>query len=368
MKYSGQDGCSLTEEAVSWVVRLEEDAGPEEHDACLRWLVQSPAHVAALLDAMIFFRRLDGFDFHRRIDVERLLKKTQNVVSIPTRFDAVHATHLTPVFKRTRIRRLMSCAAIVAAILVVPLSIEISRADPIEYRSTLGEQRSVVLPDGSAVTLNTASRISVRYSSDMRDIDLIAGEALFSVAHGDHRSFRVASGRALIVDVGTTFSVRRDILASTVVVTEGHVRVIGNRLHRNESGLTAGVPATELRKGDRWIVANAALEALRPVEHLSDRELAAQTLWTDGRLSFDHATVAAVADQFNRYNARKLVVVDQSVGASVVSVQSYANTDPMLFARSLESAGIAKLSASTDVASNDPIFLHAPIGKARHAP
>ena len=50
-----------------------------------------------------------------------------------------------------------------------------------KFETGVGEQRSVMLADGSRVTLNTASRLSVRLASNRRVIELLKGEALFEV-------------------------------------------------------------------------------------------------------------------------------------------------------------------------------------------
>src|SRR5262249_52423190 len=59
------------------------------------------------------------------------------------------------------------------------------------YDTAVGEQRSVALSDGSVVTLNAASSITVEMSRGRRTIRLLSGEALFQVAHDAVRPFDV---------------------------------------------------------------------------------------------------------------------------------------------------------------------------------
>src|SRR5690606_21686104 len=92
------------------------------------------------------------------------------------------------------------------------------------YSTGVGEQRIVKLTDGSIVTLNTRSRAFVRFADDVREVELIEGEALFQVEHDAHRPFRVAAGSVLVEAIGTQFNVLRQT-ATTVSVVEGAVKV-----------------------------------------------------------------------------------------------------------------------------------------------
>src|SRR5262249_4542029 len=54
--------------------------------------------------------------------------------------------------------------------------------DPSDYATKLGEQRTVQLEDGTSISLNTSTRIRVRYSDRERRVELDKGEALFNVS------------------------------------------------------------------------------------------------------------------------------------------------------------------------------------------
>jgi len=72
-----------------------------------------------------------------------------------------------------------------------------------------GQERLVTLADGSRVTMGGATELRVRFTKDLRTIDLDHGEALFDVAHNPLRPFAVHAGAGTITDVGTEFLVRR---------------------------------------------------------------------------------------------------------------------------------------------------------------
>ena len=178
-------------------------------------------------------------------------------------------------------------------------------ADTATYRTALGEVRTLPLADGSRATLASASAIEVRLSRRERDIALAAGEALFDVAKDPGRPFAVSASGYRAVAVGTRFSVRRDAAELRVVVTEGTVR-----LDAPATGAGAK-PSVLLPAGSVALVrGNGVLVRSLP---LAD----AQRLldWRNGLLAFRDAPLAEVASEFNRYNARKLVVADAEAGA-----------------------------------------------------
>ena len=76
-----------------------------------------------------------------------------------------------------------SVAAAIAAVLLSTLIImHFRRPDLPVYATEAGEQRSVRLPDGSTVELNSRSRVQVRFNyPHQRTVELIEGQALFQV-------------------------------------------------------------------------------------------------------------------------------------------------------------------------------------------
>ena len=109
----------------------------------------------------------------------------------------------------------------------------------------MGEQRSVVLADGSRVTLNTASKIEVRLQADHRVVELLQGErcSRSRMTRGVLSTCTQATSQRA---VGTQFDIDRRATRTAVTVVEGRVAVIaaGSR--------TGELPV--LSAGDRVIV------------------------------------------------------------------------------------------------------------------
>ena len=93
-----------------------------------------------------------------------------------------------------------------------------------------GEQRRVILQDGSVAYLNTASTIEVDYSAGQRRIRLLSGEVWFDVAKDVERPFVVTGNYATATAIGTAFVVRDTPGFTQISVTEGVVSVEIQRL------------------------------------------------------------------------------------------------------------------------------------------
>jgi ferric-dicitrate binding protein FerR (iron transport regulator) len=93
------------------------------------------------------------------------------------------------------------------------------------FSTGIGEQRDLLLADGSRISMNTDTSLSVRYSKDSRRIELEHGEAFFTVKHDQSRPFDVVAGQTLTRAVGTEFNVDLRQSQVTVTVVDGIVRV-----------------------------------------------------------------------------------------------------------------------------------------------
>lgn len=181
---------------------------------------------------------------------------------------------------------------------------------PMHYETQVGEQRDVLLPDGSRITLNTDTSLNVRYAKTRRHIELERGEALFAVEHDANRPFDVSAGGTLTRALGTEFNV--DVRHSTVTVSvlDGTVRIAaapqiagtpGSAPINMEPGMSTIVPA---------LVKGQAIE-VRTTEH---RVIAEQAdvrridAWRTRRLDFTDLPLAEAVDEFNRYSNTRIIV------------------------------------------------------------
>lgn len=112
-----------------------------------------------------------------------------------------------------------------------------------------GEQRSVLLADGSRVHLNGGTRLAGN-DERLRSLTLEAGEAVFEVEHDPARPYGVRVGDGVVRDIGTIFSIARDGDVTRVAVAEGAVRYeAAGRAERLTAGDRLIASARQLRRG-----------------------------------------------------------------------------------------------------------------------
>jgi transmembrane sensor len=73
------------------------------------------------------------------------------------------------------------------------------------YETARGQHAEVQLADGSALTLDGATRVDVTLAPDRRTVTLRSGEAYFDVAHDPARPFTVQAGASSARVLGTAF-------------------------------------------------------------------------------------------------------------------------------------------------------------------
>jgi transmembrane sensor len=175
-------------------------------------------------------------------------------------------------------------------------------AQPVVHETGIGERRTVALPDGSQVTLNTASRIEVRFDGGRREVVLAAGEAFFSVTRqADHAPFDVFSHAAQIRVTGTRFNLYRHADFTDVDLLEGGVTV----------GPTNGQANAAVRLAPGQAVRVSA--SGRPGRITSAR-LGRIEDWRRGLVSFDRTPLPAAVAEMNRYSRAPIRLDDAALG------------------------------------------------------
>lgn len=188
--------------------------------------------------------------------------------------------------------------------------------------TTKGEQRQVVLADRSSVKVNSSTRIEAAIGDEERRVRLIDGEAWFAVAKDPARPFVVEAGELRVRAVGTAFSVRRHARGTEVLVTEGVVEVWRD----------GGPVRTRLGAGE---LARADPSAARITTAREPREIERALAWREGKLVFHDQTLDEAVREFNRYNARPIVVADPTLASATV-VGQYRIDRPEQFARDMQ--------------------------------
>jgi transmembrane sensor len=290
-----------------------------------------------------------------------------------------------------RWRRLAIAASVLAIVGGMLTMLEFSA--PI-YATALGEQRSIQFEDGSTVELNSRSKIRVKYSKQQRDVELIEGQALFHVAHDTSRPFIVAVGATRVRAVGTQFDVYKKSNGTIVTVVEGRVAVYSapqGLLSETSGGAPtlpvpaqAPTPSSGSASPRQHSVAPSSAASpisspsasnperqpaqsnpltLGPVSSSSfllaageqvtvradtaqktaNPNIAGVTAWRDREIVFESASLSDVAEEFNRYNKRQLIIEDpQALTFHVSGV--FSSTDPDSLIRFLKQRAGVKVT------------------------
>lgn len=168
-----------------------------------------------------------------------------------------------------------------------------------DHATAIGEQKRVVLPDGSVALLNTGSAIDVAYSEQRRIVTLLQGEAWFEVKKNAARPFDVVAAGGRVTAVGTAFAVRHEGEGATVTVTEGVVRVTSPDTAR------ASVDAARLLEAGQQVNyrQGAAPGAVRTIDGV------AATAWRDGSIVFRDRTLGEALAEIGRYRAGRVILL-----------------------------------------------------------
>jgi transmembrane sensor len=311
----------INREAADWLA--ERDAGPltAERERLFRaWLEAHDRHAAA------FFRLQTCWEYAERF--RELRSRDQ-----PLNLDLLEGY----VPRRRRVPRWFWVSTLACVLLATGVWIDLFRhTRDSSYSTSVGGIAHIPLPDGSQMTLNTASAVRVHFSANAREITLVQGEAQFTVAHDVTRPFDVHAGDKTIRALGTAFAVRR-LLGNNVkvIVTAGRVAVVYPTVKLTDIKVTA-VPTVlpTVSAGELAEVGERALAV---------HELGAGTAqalpWTQGRLWFDRVTLAEAVAEFNRYNRRQFVISDARIAQLRIG-GTFDTQDTLSFAVALRSFGI----------------------------
>ncbi len=186
------------------------------------------------------------------------------------------------------------------------------------YQTAVGQQQQVALPDGSALRLDTDTRVAMRFGRSERHLALLRGRAFFFVAHDTRRPFVVVAGDTRVRAVGTRFSVRRDPADVQVVLVQGVVTVSSRATSSHPT------PAWTLKAGQQ-LIADGGASRPAPVD------VALATGWLQSRLIFRELPLRDAIAEVNRYTPEKVVLDALDAGGTPVSGVFNAG-DPVGFA------------------------------------
>lgn len=205
--------------------------------------------------------------------------------------------------RATNPSRLWPAAALAGlALLVTAATFAFVQLRPTTYTTGHGEQRLVVLDDGSRVRLNTDTAVAVNLRRGERRLTLQRGQAFFEVARDPARPFIVTAGDTTVRALGTKFDVWRQDGGARVTLVEGRVSVA--RGDARPALLTPNQSIAVTRAGLTPVVAADPTQAIG---------------WTTGRLTFRDTPLADAVAEVNRYGKATVELSPEVTAARPVS-------------------------------------------------
>jgi transmembrane sensor len=252
----------------------------QEQAAFVAWLDESPSHNEAYQEAI-----------------------RQPTASEQAAAAAMRAQRLA------RRRRLQQIAVAASVALVAVAGAGVYVLDD-EYRTAVGQKRTVTLRDGSIVELAGATRLREDFNQQERRVELLEGEALFQVEHNPLRPFKVDAGLQIVQATGTAFDVSRVDMRVEVQVTDGSVAVTTKGMNAD-----TGPAVVRLVKGEavafQGAVTTGGVRKI-PVEKMGT--------WRQGKLTFESAPLSRVLDAMSRQYGGRFIVDDPNVANKPISI------------------------------------------------
>ena len=270
-------------QAAYWQAQLSSDLATEQHRREFElWLNERPEHKIAWHEVNAFWAGLDSLT---EADIS-------DVKSSP-----VIAYHKTDTIKPSL--RFTRPALAIAASLLLMASVIYAQGEFYfaDYTTLPGRQRNIILADGSEITMNTDTAISVDYSPRHRQITLHDGEAYFVVAPDVQRPFDVQTHSGQVRALGTEFNIKTRQKDVTVTVYQHAVRVSAENGEAIES----------LAEGKQLVFSE---DTLSPV---TSANLQRGKAWTKQRMIFQDKPLAEVIEELNRYRAGRIIVMNNAI-------------------------------------------------------
>ncbi|MDZ5646409.1 FecR family protein [Nitrospirillum sp. BR 11828] len=333
--------------AAGWAARLDARAlTADERRALDAWLAADVRHLGALARARaLLLSRLDA----------------PFPVGAPVTTPAGSAAPgRVPLPSR---RGLLAAAASVAGLAALGAGMRQPAARQ-AYSSAVGEVRHIPLDDGSTLTLNTDSAVTLADEAGRRLVYLERGEAFFEVASRTDRPFVL---RGPLVQLATNDGACCARLnpggapggTMTVAVVSGTVAVEGAPSALAETLERATGRDWTVRGGQDAVLAAAGQQVsvraggaghgtLVSVETMAPGALDRALMWREGRLAFAGETLAQAVADFARYSRRRIVLASDRLAPRHVSGLFNA-TDIDGFAHAVAVAFNAKYRQEGDV-------------------
>lgn len=296
-KFTSKD--EIHEEACLWISRIDRGLSSDETESLSNWLNANPSHrrilfeVAQLWDDLSVLNELKGL-FPDRNQDKGETRKAKSIL------------------RQARWSVAAGFILMVAAAAMMVDSYWLNQSDS-GYQlvqrvgTAIGEQKTLTLNDGSVVHMNTNSAIHIKFDEEKRVIDLLKGEAHFTVAHDANRPFTVTAGINTVTAIGTAFNMQyTNDEAFELVVTEGRVLVQDKQTAISREEIADVIKAGTTRADLKLLAAGEKANVdgiLSNLKNLDDDAMEQDLAWQQGMIVFKGEPLETALQEIERYTA-----------------------------------------------------------------
>lgn len=213
--------------------------------------------------------------------------------------------------------------AVAAGLLLGPFSSSQPAVERNAFSTAIGEQRLIVLDEGSEIYLNTNTQISIELTDAARHVELQQGEAFFTVSPDKARPFSVSAVDGAATALGTEFNVMLTAAGLNVSVSEGTVALhsmtvpaseVVAQWRSDEAGADNGEgQVVILENGSSATISGQTISVLQEQDRYRFGE------WRSGVLRFENRTLSSLMQELNRYTPDTIEFDTPEVAARTVS-------------------------------------------------
>ncbi|GGD73358.1 FecR family protein [Lacimicrobium alkaliphilum] len=282
------------QQARQWCITLHsEQCSKEQLDDFRRWLKSDPEHTRSFRQAETLWRKAA---YCQTLTETPSLQPADNLTTTHSR----RHHHLWGKW----LSAVGGLVALSACFLLLLLPINYSQpADPVHFRTSVGEVKDFTLGDGSVVTLGADSELVTWIDARQRHARLIKGDGLFRIQPRPELPFELRVQQANIEVLGTVFDIQQQGRSVQVAVEEGKVRV--NYQHHS-SNLTASQRLN--------VDAELGIGAAKPLE------LAQFANWRQRRFVFHDVAIEDILTTLNRYLQQPVRLSTPGLGSERLSL------------------------------------------------
>ena len=352
----------VEEQACQWIVKFESDDEPSTQNIQQfnAWLLKSPVHRQTLLRLAKTWGDMDVMS-GLMIPLGHSMKPKRNKLKAFTMTPLLFVAGVFRVLASLTKKLYNPLVVLPSLALVVVFGLSFFEMGFVPdvpnnmYITSIGEQSTHTLEDGSVLTLNSNSQVEVNYTLTKRVINLLKGEAHFDVISDPNRPFEVYAGNKMVKAVGTAFSVYRLKNNIEVLVTEGKVdlAIIESTLLLKPESFSLNSDDVKqtltANPTDDKLIVIASLEAGQsisipissnftssdnldtPVVKYAQGDMVRKLSWLNGRLVFAGESLEEVVAEVSRHTPLIIEVMDPELKKLRIGGQFQAGETDALF-------------------------------------